>query len=227
MRPHRARIAASVTNAGTIASILSGYSPRLREERVRFESFEWNAGPHTRHFSFDLRLAPSPSFPSTSVTPPENPSSSRLLLTGIDGDRPSPAPRRRPGRLNVWKISARGDAAARAICVSTFRVSAFTSRTRPPVGQQRQQVEDADGAVVVEVRRAAGVGAPGGDRVWRAAVNCASVAECGGAWRRIKGLRHVAQPWGFIVSLTEPAGWLWGSQVIACRGYPGPEPRRW
>ena len=42
-----------------------------------------------------------------------------------------------------------------------------------------------------------------------------------------KGLRHVAQPWGFIVSLTEPAGWLWGSQVIACRGYPGPEPRRW
>ncbi len=35
------------------------------------------------------------------------------------------------------------------------------SRARPPVGQQRQQVEDADGAVAVEVRRTAGVGAPG------------------------------------------------------------------
>ena len=33
-----------------------------------------------------------------------------------------------------------------------------SSGTRPPVGQQREQVEDADRAVAVEVRRAAGVG---------------------------------------------------------------------
>ena len=30
----------------------------------------------------------------------------------------------------------------------------------PPVRQQRQQIEDADGAVAVEARRAAGVGVP-------------------------------------------------------------------
>ncbi len=63
----------------------------------------------------------------------------------------------------MWNVSndggclheaACGDAAARAICVSTF-----TSRARPPVRQQRQQVEDADGAVVVEVGQALAVGA--------------------------------------------------------------------
>ena len=32
------------------------------------------------------------------------------------------------------------------------------SPARPPIGQQRQQVEDADGPVAVEVRRPAGVG---------------------------------------------------------------------
>ena len=44
------------------------------------------------------RRLPPPSFPCTTVTPlPRKSSSSRLRLTGIDGDRPSPAPRRRPG----------------------------------------------------------------------------------------------------------------------------------
>ena len=37
-------------------------------------------------------------------------------------------------------------------------------RTRAPVGQQCEQVEDADGAVAVEVRRAAGVAAPRGQQ---------------------------------------------------------------
>ena len=35
--------------------------------------------------------------------------------------------------------------------------------TRPPIGQQRQQVEDAHGAIAIEVGRPAGVGAPGGE----------------------------------------------------------------
>ncbi len=39
-----------------------------------------------------------------------------------------------------------------------YDVSAFTSTNTPPVRQQRQQVEDTDGAVAVEVGRAAGVG---------------------------------------------------------------------
>ncbi len=53
--------------------------------------------------------------------PPGNPTCSRLLLTGIDGDRPH---------------SALGDSESVAL---------------PPVRRQRQQVEDGDGAVGVEV----------------------------------------------------------------------------
>ena len=36
---------------------------------------------------------------------------------------------------------------------------ALLSRTLTPVGEKCEQVEDADGAIAVEVRRAAGVGA--------------------------------------------------------------------
>ncbi len=39
-------------------------------------------------------------------------------------------------------------------------VSMLSSRTRPPVGQQRQHVEDADGAVTIEVGRPTGIAAP-------------------------------------------------------------------
>ena len=66
----------------------------------------WVSFPN-RHFPFDLCPAPPPSLPTTGVTlPPGNPSCSRLLLTGIDGDGPSPAPRRRPGAASRTPFSA-------------------------------------------------------------------------------------------------------------------------
>ncbi len=68
--------------------------------RRALESFQCPGTFSIRNLPFDLRPAPPPSVPSTSVTPrPSRLSNTKtiLLTAGINGDRPSPAARRRPG----------------------------------------------------------------------------------------------------------------------------------
>ncbi len=100
----------------------------------------------------------------------------------------------------VWKIPALGNAKLEAPTRRPASVDdrpamaggAKRLRARPPVGQQREQVEDADGAIVVEVGRSATWrSAPCRPSTWRRAFRRRRGWTC---WARYLGRPSLCRP---------------------------------